>query len=128
MKEKVQGEGAQLLEKCEEQSLDKQRFLKLSDNSLFIMDTDLQDEGVYVVKATNPGGVAEGTVKVTVTRPVPPERKCGSGLMGVALPVCDLCKVMRCVHVIPMGMRQYDQIWAFSHVDGTVLFVCVTRM
>ena len=62
-----QGESAQLL--------DKQRFIKLSDHSLFITDTDLQYEGIYIIKATNSGGTAEATVKVTVASPVAPERE-----------------------------------------------------
>ena len=75
-KEKGHGENTQLLEKQAEQPLDKQRFVQLSDHSLFILGTDLQDEGVYIVKATNSGGTVDAMVKVTVTRPVPPEPDC----------------------------------------------------
>ncbi|KAL5486475.1 hypothetical protein EMCRGX_G018961 [Ephydatia muelleri] len=70
------GENTQLLEKQTDQPLDKQRFVQLSDHSLVILGTDLQDEGVYIVKATNPGGTVDAMVKVTVTRPVPPEPDC----------------------------------------------------
>ena len=58
-----------------DEPLDKERFIQLADGSLFINDTDLQDEGTYVVRATNTAGEAEATVRVTVLRPVPPERK-----------------------------------------------------
>ena len=78
-KEKGHGENTQLLEKQAEQPLDKQRFVQLSDHSLFILGTDLQDEGVYIVKATNSGGTVDAMVKVTVTRPVPLERKYWGG-------------------------------------------------
>ncbi|XP_064386192.1 receptor-type tyrosine-protein phosphatase F-like [Halichondria panicea] len=53
--------------------LDKERFIQLADSSLFVNDTDLQDEGEYVVTAINSAGQAEQLVKVTVLRPVPPE-------------------------------------------------------
>ena len=56
--------------------LDKERFIKLADGSLFINDTDLQDEGTYFVRATNSAGEAEAAVRVTVLRPIPPEREC----------------------------------------------------
>ena len=55
--------------------LDKERFIQLADASLFINDTDLQDEGGYVVTAVNSAGNTEQLVKVTVLRPVPPERE-----------------------------------------------------
>ena len=55
--------------------LDKERFIQLADASLFINDTDLQDEGSYVVTAVNSAGNTEQLVKVTVLRPVPPERE-----------------------------------------------------
>ena len=55
--------------------LDKERFIQLADSSLFINDTDLQDEGEYVVTAINSAGQADQLVKVTVLRPVPPERE-----------------------------------------------------
>lgn len=58
-----------------DEPLDKERFIQLADGSLFINDTDLQDEGTYVVKASNSAGDAEATVRVTVLRPVPPESK-----------------------------------------------------
>ncbi len=58
-----------------EEPLDKERFIQLADGSLFINDTDLQDEGSYVVKAVNSAGEAEETVRMTVLRPVPPESK-----------------------------------------------------
>ncbi len=64
--------------------LDKERFIQLADSSLFVNDTDLQDEGEYVVTAINSAGQAEQLVKVTVLRPVPPERKC----VGVSVCVC----------------------------------------
>ena len=75
------GENTQLLEKQTDQPMDKQRFLQLSDHSLVILGTDLQDEGVYIVKATNSGGLVEVIVKVTVIRPVPPERKYWGGVV-----------------------------------------------
>ncbi len=55
--------------------LDKERFIQLADSSLFVNDTDLQDEGEYVVTAVNSAGQADQLVKVTVLRPVPPERE-----------------------------------------------------
>ena len=54
--------------------LDKERFIQLADSSLFINDTDLKDEGAYIVTATNSAGTAEQMVRVTVIRPSPPER------------------------------------------------------
>ncbi len=59
-----------------DQPVDKERFIQLADGSLFINDTDLQDEGTYVVKAVNLAGEAEVAVRVTVLRPVPPEGEC----------------------------------------------------
>ena len=59
-----------------DEPLDKERFIQLADGSLFINDTDLQDEGTYIVRATNTAGEAEASVRVTVLRPVPPEREC----------------------------------------------------
>ena len=58
-----------------EEPLDKERFIQLADASLFINDTDMQDEGSYLVKATNSAGTVEQLVRVTVIRPVPPERE-----------------------------------------------------
>ena len=75
------GENTQLLEKQTDQPMDKQRFAQLSDHSLVILGTDLQDEGVYIVKATNSGGMVKVIVKVTVIRPVPPERKYWGGVV-----------------------------------------------
>ena len=60
--------------------LDKERFIQLADSSLFINDTDLKDEGAYIVTATNSAGTAEQMVRVTVIRPSPPERKSESAL------------------------------------------------
>ena len=57
------------------EQLDKERFIMLADSSLFINDTDLKDEGAYIVTATNSAGTAEQMVRVTVIRPSPPERK-----------------------------------------------------
>lgn len=57
------------------EALDKERFIQLADGSLFINDTDLQDEGTYIVKAANSAGAAEAHVRVTVLRPIPPERE-----------------------------------------------------
>jgi hypothetical protein len=54
--------------------LDKERFIQLADASLFVNDTDLKDEGAYIVTATNSAGTAEQMVRVTVIRPSPPER------------------------------------------------------
>lgn len=59
-----------------DQPLDKERFIQLADGSLFINDTDLQDEGTYVVRANNLAGEAEVAVRVTVLRPIPPECEC----------------------------------------------------
>lgn len=59
-----------------DEPLDKERFIQLADGSLFVNDTDLQDEGTYVVKAVNIAGEAEAAVRVTVLRPIPPEREC----------------------------------------------------
>lgn len=55
------------------EQLDKERFIQLADSSLFINDTDLKDEGAYIVMATNSAGTAEQMVRVTVIRPTPPE-------------------------------------------------------
>ena len=62
------------------EQLDKERFIQLADSSLFINDTDLKDEGAYIVTATNSAGTAEQMVRVTVIRPSPPERKSESAL------------------------------------------------
>ena len=66
-----------------EEPLDKERFIQLADGSLFINDTDLQDEGTYVVRAINQAGEAEASVRVTVLRPIPPECMSPSGGWGV---------------------------------------------
>ena len=55
--------------------LDKEKFIQLADSSLFINDTDLQDEGVYVVTAINSAGQANQLVRVSVLQPIPPERE-----------------------------------------------------
>ena len=55
--------------------LDVEKFIQLADGSLFVNDTDIQDEGTYIVKATNSAGTSEADVRVTVVRPVPPERE-----------------------------------------------------
>ncbi len=54
--------------------MDKEHFIQLADGSLFINDTDLQDEVLFVVKAVNSAGEAEETVWIEL-RPVPPESK-----------------------------------------------------
>jgi len=38
---------------CDGKPLDKERCIQLSDSSLFILDTNIQDEGNYLVVATN---------------------------------------------------------------------------
>ena len=55
--------------------LDKEHFIQLAEGSLFINDTDLQDEVLFVVKAVNSAGEAMETVQMTVLRSVPPESK-----------------------------------------------------
>lgn len=56
-----------------DEPLDKERFIQLADGSLFINDTDLQDEGTYTVKAVNSVGSEEANVHLTILKPVPPQ-------------------------------------------------------
>ncbi len=100
-------------------SLDEERFIQLADSSLFVNDTDLQDEGEYVVTAVNSAGQADQLVKVTVLRPVPPEREsvcvftsvstwlesmqpsllvCGCGCVCVSVWVC-VCDYLSAVYL-----------------------------
>ncbi len=58
-----------------EEPLDKERFIQLADGSLFINDTDLQDEGTYTVAASNSVGEEASRVKLIVTKPTPPDSK-----------------------------------------------------
>ena len=45
----------------------------LADGSLYILETNLKDDGQYVVSAYNDGGTVEEGVKVVVIAPLPPE-------------------------------------------------------
>ena len=45
----------------------------LADNSLYIADTQLKDDGSYIVSAFNSAGTTEEMVKVTVLAPIPPD-------------------------------------------------------
>ena len=47
----------------------------LSDGSLYIMDTDLKDDGRYTVSAYNDGGTVEESLRVVVIAPLAPECK-----------------------------------------------------
>lgn len=60
----------------QDQPLDKERCRQLSDGSLFLSDTDLQDEGTYVVQAINSVGQAQASVHVKVVISMPPQREC----------------------------------------------------
>ena len=48
-------------------------YIVLADNSLYIVNTDLSDEGSYIVSASNSAGTVEEMVRVTVVTPVPPD-------------------------------------------------------
>ena len=50
-------------------------YLTLADGSLYIVDTDLKDDGNYIVAAFNDAGTVEESVKVGVIAPIPPECK-----------------------------------------------------
>ena len=43
----------------------------MSDGSLYIMHTEPSDQGEYTVTATNPVGVSQQSITVTVIQPVP---------------------------------------------------------
>lgn len=47
----------------------------LADGSLYVLDTDLKDDGHYVVSAYNDGGTVEESVRVVVIAPLAPERE-----------------------------------------------------
>ena len=55
------------------ESLDKERFIQLADGSLFVNDTDLQDEGMYMVQAENSAGDQAAHIRLFVAKPSPPE-------------------------------------------------------
>ena len=57
------------------QTLQGQEYKILADGSLYIMDTDLKDDGNYIVSAYNDGGTVEESVRVIVIAPLPPERE-----------------------------------------------------
>ena len=80
--------------------LDKERFIQLADGSLFVNDTDIQDEGTYIVKATNSAGTSEADVRVTVVRPVPPEREWANHCFAMFYMISWLpwCCVVFCYH------------------------------
>jgi len=53
--------------------LDNERYIQLADGSLFINDTDLQDEGTYVVQAENSAGEEVAHIRLFISKPSPPE-------------------------------------------------------
>ncbi len=57
------------------ETLQGHEYKILADGSLYIMDTDLKDDGRYIVSAYNDGGTVEESVRVVVIAPLPPERK-----------------------------------------------------
>ena len=57
------------------QTLQGPRHKVLADGSLYIKDTDLRDDGQYVVSAYNDAGTVEESLRVAVIAPLPPERK-----------------------------------------------------
>ena len=69
--------------------LEKDHFIQLADGSLFIRETEPQDEGTYMVKATNSAGMAEAHVRVTVICPLAPECEWVGGC-GLVLEPCGL--------------------------------------
>ena len=54
-------------------SLTSPQYELLADNSLHIVDTQLKDDGSYIVTAYNSAGTTEEMVKVTVLAPIPPD-------------------------------------------------------
>ena len=54
-------------------SLTSPQYELLADNSLYIADTQLKDDGSYIVTAFNTAGTTEEMVKVTVLAPIPPD-------------------------------------------------------
>ena len=51
------------------------RYFKLADNSLYVHDAELSDEGLYIVAASNLAGTVEEMVRVNITAPIAPESK-----------------------------------------------------